>query len=138
MASRNTFIENLKNRWNVKSAFQVVIILIVFSCTGFSVLYVEDQIYKLLNITGDYGFWIRALLFIIITLPIYNVLLLIYGFIFGQFYFFLKNTILSVFPNQDELSKNSELIILGDWIAHFSYAVFDGQKMELKYYTGEK
>ncbi len=88
MASKNTFIENLKNRWNVKSAFQVVVILLVFSCTGFSVLYVEDQIYKLLNITGDYGFWMRALLFIVITLPIYNVLLLIYGFVFGQFKFF--------------------------------------------------
>lgn len=88
MALKNTFIENLKNRWNVKSAFQVVVILIVFSCTGFSVLYVEDQFYKLLDITGDYGFWMRALLFIVITLPIYNVLLLIYGFIFGQFSFF--------------------------------------------------
>ena len=88
MATKHTFIENLKNRWNVKSAFQVIIILIVFSCTGFSVLYVEDQIYKLLNISDDHGFWLRALLFVVITLPIYNVLLLIYGFAFGQFRFF--------------------------------------------------
>lgn len=88
MAKKHGLIDNLKKRWGVKNAFQVIIILIVFSCTGFSVLYVEDQIYKLLNITGDHGFWMRALLFIIITLPVYNVLLLIYGFIFGQFRFF--------------------------------------------------
>lgn len=88
METKSNFIENLKNRWNVRSAFQVFVILLVFSCTGFSVLYVEDQFYKLLDITGEYGFWMRAILFVVITLPIYNILLLIYGFVFGQFRFF--------------------------------------------------
>lgn len=41
-------------------------------------------------------------------------------------------------PLQHQLNNDSELIILGDWIAHFSYAVFDGKKMELKYYSNEK
>ncbi len=41
-------------------------------------------------------------------------------------------------PLQHALSEKSELFILGDWIAHFSYAVFDGKKMELKYYSADK
>lgn len=41
-------------------------------------------------------------------------------------------------PLQHSLAEQSELIILGDWIAHFSYAVFDGKKMDLKYYTNQK
>lgn len=38
-------------------------------------------------------------------------------------------------PTQYPLSNNCELIVLGDWITNFSYAVFDGEKMQLKYYT---
>jgi UDP-2,3-diacylglucosamine hydrolase len=33
------------------------------------------------------------------------------------------------------LSEKSRYINLGDWIKYFSYAVFDGKNMELKYYT---
>jgi len=83
-----SIIQKLKTRWGIHSTWQVVIILIVFACTGFSVLYVERFIYDLLHIPSSNGWFIRVSLFILITLPIYNVLLLFYGFIFGQFRFF--------------------------------------------------
>jgi UDP-2,3-diacylglucosamine hydrolase len=34
------------------------------------------------------------------------------------------------------LSENSRYINLGDWIRYFTYAVFDGNELELKSYTG--
>jgi UDP-2,3-diacylglucosamine hydrolase len=37
-------------------------------------------------------------------------------------------------PTQHPLNENCELIVLGDWITNFSYAVFDGDQMHLKYY----
>ncbi|PLX12310.1 MAG: UDP-2,3-diacylglucosamine hydrolase [Marinilabiliales bacterium] len=37
-------------------------------------------------------------------------------------------------PVQVEISNNSEMIILGDWLGHFSYGVFDNGKMSLKYW----
>jgi len=37
-------------------------------------------------------------------------------------------------PTDKELSDGSRLILLGDWITNFSYAVFNGQKLELKFY----
>ncbi len=37
-------------------------------------------------------------------------------------------------PLLKDIRNGSELCILGDWITHFSYAVFDGEKLELKYY----
>ena len=37
-------------------------------------------------------------------------------------------------PRNVQLSKSSRLIILGDWITNFTYAVFDGEKIELKEY----
>jgi len=35
-------------------------------------------------------------------------------------------------PMEIEVGKNSTYINTGDWISHFTYAVFDGEKMELK------
>ena len=37
-------------------------------------------------------------------------------------------------PIQYPLSNNCELIVLGDWISNFTYAVFDGDVMHLKNY----
>jgi len=34
-----------------------------------------------------------------------------------------------------ELNEKSRLIFLGDWIINFSYAVYDGEKLELRKYT---
>ncbi|WP_415859555.1 UDP-2,3-diacylglucosamine diphosphatase [Aureibaculum sp. 2210JD6-5] len=35
-------------------------------------------------------------------------------------------------PMEIEVGENSKYINLGDWISHFTYGVFDGEKMELK------
>jgi hypothetical protein len=88
MNKTRAFIEKLKARWGITSTWQVILILIVFACTGFSTLYVEEQIYKLFHIPEENTWWIAVLLFIFITLPLYNAILLVYGFIVGQFKFF--------------------------------------------------
>jgi len=80
-----SLLEKLKTRWKVKSAAQVVLILIVFACTGSSIIPIKH----LLGITKDTSVSYR-ILFYIGVLPIYNLLLLGYGFIFGQFRFFLE------------------------------------------------
>jgi UDP-2,3-diacylglucosamine hydrolase len=38
-------------------------------------------------------------------------------------------------PIDFKLNDKSRYINLGDWIKYFSYAVFDGEYLELKYYT---
>lgn len=38
-------------------------------------------------------------------------------------------------PIDCQLNDKSRYINLGDWIKYFSYAVFDGQELELKYYS---
>lgn len=88
MQKKESIISKLKNRWGIHTTFQVIIILIVFSCTGFSVLYVEDQMLIWLSLDGERNWISRILIFLVITLPLYNLLLLMYGFIFGQFRFF--------------------------------------------------
>jgi UDP-2,3-diacylglucosamine hydrolase len=33
-----------------------------------------------------------------------------------------------------KLAENSQYVNLGEWVNYSSYAVFDGNKLELKYY----
>jgi hypothetical protein len=85
---KNSFLKQLQKKWGLKSLWQVAIILIVFSCTGFSILFVEKWILSFIGVPEDISIYLKIFLFIVITLPVYQVLLLFYGFIFGQFRFF--------------------------------------------------
>jgi hypothetical protein len=80
-----TWIDKLKNRWGVQNAWQVIIILIVFACTGFSVMYLKRWLVQMLGIESTWAVWAFNIL---IILPLYQVILLAYGWIFGQFTFF--------------------------------------------------
>ena len=81
-----SFIQKLQTRWQVKSATQVIIILIVFACTGFTIMFLKPVITDAL-FDGEKPTWFSIMYWILIF-PIYNMFLLFYGFIFGQFRFF--------------------------------------------------
>lgn len=80
-----SFIEKLKKRWNVRSGWQLTAILIVFACTGYSVILIKHLIG--IDIESPLS---HRIIFYVGVLPVYNVMLLGYGFIFGQFHFFLE------------------------------------------------
>ncbi|MGC1241557.1 MAG: DUF6787 family protein [Chryseosolibacter sp.] len=81
------WIERLRNRWKLKNAWQVVIVLLVFACTGFTILFIKKPLlHWLAGSRGDSTF--ASVLYYIFILPLYNVILLGYGFLFGQFRFF--------------------------------------------------
>lgn len=80
--------ENLQERWQLKSAWQVLLVLLTFACTGFSVLFLKKPLYALAGITDATPAWIRVIYYTIAVLPAYQVLLLAWGFVFGQFRFF--------------------------------------------------
>ena len=81
-------IEKLKTRWNVKNGLDVVIILVVFACTGFSILYIKRFIFELLGLHDSTTTWIHWTVNIVIILPLYQVVLLGWGWIWGKFKFF--------------------------------------------------
>ena len=88
--TNQSWTEKLKKRWHITSTAQVFVILTVFALTGFSVLYLEEVIFRILGVPDEKSWWFAVLLFIVITLPLYNLLLLVYGFLFRQFRFFLN------------------------------------------------
>lgn len=100
-------IDRLKKRWQIESNWQVLIILIVFACTGFSAMYAKRFIFDLLGVSPDLPFWIRTIIWLVTILPLYNVLLIIYGTIFGQrkfFWWFLQKTFGRFVPGKQEES----------------------------------
>jgi hypothetical protein len=83
------FMASFKQRWNITSNFQMIIILIVFAITGSTAAYIAKPFLALLGITKtSVSLWLYYPLYIIIILPIYKVLLVFIGTIFGQYQFF--------------------------------------------------
>ena len=81
--------KKLKKRWGITSNLQVVIILIVFSITGFTSLFVAKPILELVGLPQETtNPWIYRPLRILLIFPFYQILILIYGWLFGQFDFF--------------------------------------------------
>lgn len=81
------WINRLKDKWKLKNTFQVVVVLLVFSCTGFTVLFIKEPVLGLI-VPSQERTWVFSAVYYLLILPIYNVILLFYGFIFGQFHFF--------------------------------------------------
>lgn len=82
-------MKRLKERWGIYSNFQLVMILIVFAVTGSSAARLATPVTSFLGITAEhFSAWVYWPARIILIFPIYQVLLIIFGFIFGQFNFF--------------------------------------------------
>lgn len=88
-------MDRLKEKWGITSNFQLAIIFIVFGITGSTSAYITRPVLALLGITKDtmepWLYWPFSLLLI---LPVYKVLLIIIGTLFGQhafFWNFVKN-----------------------------------------------
>lgn len=82
-------MEKLKQRWGLKSNMQVVVILLVFSITGYTSLIIAKPILNFIGLTQEAtNPWIYRPLRILLIFPFYQVLILFYGWVFGQFQFF--------------------------------------------------
>ena len=78
-----SFIQKLQDRWKVDSPIKVVLILTVFALTGSTVVYLKGFVK---NYFAD--LWWFDILYYVAILPVYNIMLLMYGFVFGQFAYF--------------------------------------------------
>ncbi|WP_435412752.1 DUF6787 family protein [Psychroserpens mesophilus] len=83
------FFEKLEQKWILDYKWEMIRVFIVFAITGSSSLFVGRPIIKFLGITKEnlnpILYWV---LFIIIGLIFYQILLVTFGWLFGQFKFF--------------------------------------------------
>lgn len=87
-------MQKLKLRWGIQSNAQLVLILIVFAITGSSSVYVAKPFLEMMGIERanfSDAWWSVTLywtLRLLLIFPFYQLLLVIYGWLFGQFRFF--------------------------------------------------
>lgn len=77
--------EKLSKKWGV-SRKRAILIFCIFGLTGTTLMIIKVPFLNLLS-GGDPGVALYFLYYIIIF-PVFNLILLIYGFVFGQFEFF--------------------------------------------------
>lgn len=80
-------LEKLKDRWNIKSNRQLAVVLLVFSLSGMSSLYVRLLVFGLLGVDFHTSLWIKVPLYVLIVFPAYQLLFLTIGTLLGQFRF---------------------------------------------------
>ena len=82
-------MNKLKEKWGITSNFQLLIIFFVFSVTGSLALWVAKPILDFVGLDKSaVSPWIFWPIRISIIFPIYQVLIVIVGALFGQFKFF--------------------------------------------------
>lgn len=81
-------MKELKKRWGITSNFQLAIIFIVFAITGSTSAWISKPVCMWLGIfKEDFGGWF-ILIRLLVIFPLYQVLLVCIGTLFGQFQFF--------------------------------------------------
>ncbi len=82
-------MKKLKQRWGIESNWQLFVILLVFSVTGYSSLVIAKPILSLVGLSQETtNPWIYRPLRLLLIFPFYQVLIVLYGWLFGQFKFF--------------------------------------------------
>ena len=86
-------LEKLKQRWELKTNLDVLLVIIMFSLAGTSSVWIKKPLFAYFNFnTGEttIDFIKYILLYVIFFMPIYQAMLLFWGFILRQWKFALN------------------------------------------------
>ncbi len=75
-------------RWGLTSNWQVTVVFIVFAITGSTAAKIAGPITEALSLTTEIGVGLYWTIRILIIFPIYQVLLVFFGWLYGEFTFF--------------------------------------------------
>ena len=82
-------MDKLKKRWGIESNFQLIIIFIVFAITGSTAAKLAAPLTEFIGLSKtNTNLWLYWTVRILIIFPAYQVLLVFFGWLFGQFTFF--------------------------------------------------
>lgn len=81
--------KKLENKWIVKNRWEMIRIFLVFSVTGSSSIFIGRPFIKLLGITPEnLNIGVYWFLYLSIAMIFYQIFLVFFGWLFGQFQFF--------------------------------------------------
>ena len=77
-------MKKLKERWELKSNWQLCVVFLVFAITGSSSAKLAGPVTDFFEITKEMGWYIYWPFRILIIFPVYQVLLVFFGWVFGE------------------------------------------------------
>jgi hypothetical protein len=83
-------MEKLKERWGIESNWAIIAILLVFAINGSFAAWIAKPVTLFFGITPETmnPSWLYLPIRILLIFPIYQILLPVVGWLFGQFKFF--------------------------------------------------
>jgi hypothetical protein len=81
-------IKNVMAKWGINSYWDFFIINVVFALSGSSIVFVRKPFFNLVGITETTPFLIKFFTWLLIVFPTYQINLIIFGTLLGQFAFF--------------------------------------------------
>jgi len=81
-------MKKLKERWNIDSNWQLTVIFVVFAITGSTAAKFAGPLADLIGLTKELNPWVYWPIRLLLIFPIYQVLLVFFGWVFGEFHFF--------------------------------------------------
>ncbi|MFK7031100.1 DUF6787 family protein [Flavobacterium oreochromis] len=82
-------MNKLKERWGIKSNYQLVVIFIVFAINGSLSARISSYFMQFIGLTKEDIHWFfYYFLLLILVLPLYPFMLMFFGWLFGQSKFF--------------------------------------------------
>lgn len=112
--SEPQFLQRMKTKYNVQTTLELAKIMAVFSLAGMAIVWVRKPIFHALGITAKTPFVLKFVAWLAVVFPTYQINLLIFGFLFGQFPFFwerekkfLRFLYKIIFQRRQELARQS-------------------------------
>lgn len=82
-------IRKLESKWKVQQRWELIRIFIIFAITGSSSVFVGRPIIQFLGVsTENLGSILYWIIFVVVSLIFYQILLVFWGYVLGQFTFF--------------------------------------------------
>ncbi|MFD1095781.1 DUF6787 family protein [Salegentibacter chungangensis] len=82
-------MNKLKERWGINSNWQILVIFLVFAITGSTATKLAAPVCSFIGLDPESTHWsIYWFARIVLIFPLYQILLVSFGWIFGQFKFF--------------------------------------------------
>jgi len=85
---RIPFLIKMKEKWGLANIWQVIVVMIVFSLTGITAVAIRRWLFKAIGMPDDATWYFKTVVWLILITPTYQILLVAYGALFGQFRFF--------------------------------------------------
>ena len=82
------WVQKLKTKWGIESNRDFILIMLTFSLAGMMISFSRKPIFHVLGIEKETALWIKILVYIPLIIPLYQVFLLFWGTVLGQFGFF--------------------------------------------------